>query len=280
VSNPPDINSHHFTEKLSLLPTSYLANSYLDLNLDNLLRGTYPKDLFRRMVLDLSGQKASFDEDTVLLGAFHGHSKINPIMFQVWTNILRRSTGHRSRLVMSPPSSSSALANLIDELNYAGIVQQWSRVLILPRSEWFDHVYYKSAVDVYMDTIMKNGHTTSLDAAWSGIPIVGLAGQSRASQRSTESITRHMFGNLECGMVYSLKEYEDAVISLITTRKGRRHLERWKRIARLMRLQSSFFNPNHFADSFTRNLQALYEVHSIRSRVDMHYHIVHSTTVL
>lgn len=229
----------------------------------------------------------------MLLGAFHGHSKITPMVFQVWTNILR-SAGN-SRLVMSQPSSTAALTNLISELNYAGIMTQSSsnsssRVLILPHTGWFEHVYYKSAVDVYMDTIVKNGHTTTLDAAWGGIPIVGLAGQSRATQRSTESISRYLFGDLDnsCGLVYSLKEYEDTVIALIATRRGRRRLQHWKRIARLMRLHSSFFNPIHFADSFTHNLQALYEMHSIRSsissssssnRVDMLYHIFHSSTL-
>lgn len=316
MSNPPDINSHHFTEKLSLLPTNYLSNSYLDLTVDNILRPAYPKDdLFRRLLgWNTKGSKVvqvdqggvpPFDKESsnILLGAFHGHSKITPMLFQVWTNILR-SAGN-SRLVMSQPSSTAALMNLIGELNYAGIMSQSlssssssssgssssSRVLILPHSGWFEHVYYKSAVDVYMDTIVKNGHTTTLDAAWGGIPIVGLAGQSRATQRSTESISRYLLGDMDlhCGLVYSLKEYEDMVISLITTRRGRRRLDHWKRVARLMRLQSSFFNPDHFADSFTHNLQALHEVHSIHSsssnscsssnRVDTLYHIFHASTL-
>jgi predicted O-linked N-acetylglucosamine transferase (SPINDLY family) len=303
VSNPPDINSHHFTEKLSLLSTSYLSNSYLDQTIDNLIRPAYPKeDLIRRLAWDIGGDQGCkgipVDEDTILLGAFHGHSKITPMLFQVWTNILR-SAGN-SRLVMSPPSSSAALTNLIGELNYAGIMSQSSsrnsnssssrsssssRVLVLPHSEWFEHVYYKSAVDVYMDTIIKNGHTTTMDAAWGGIPILGLAGQSRATQRSTESISRYLLGDLDCcGLVYSLKEYEDVLIALIKTRRGRRRLEHWKRVARLMRLQSSFFNPMHFTDSFTRNLQALYEVHSMHnnnsSRVDTLYHVFHSSSTL
>lgn len=300
MSNPPDINSHDFTEKLSLLSTSYLSNSYLDQTVDNLLRPAYPKeDLIRRLALNIAGgqryQGVSVEKDTILLGAFHGHSKITPMLFQVWTNILR-SAGN-SRLVMSPPSSSAALTNLIGELNYAGIMSQSSsstsrnrsssssRVLILPHSGWFEHVYYKSAVDVYMDTIVKNGHTTTMDAAWGGIPILGLAGQSRATQRSTESISRYLLGDLDCcGLVYSLKEYEDVVIALIKTRRGRRRLEHWKRVARLMRLRSSFFNPIHFADSFTRNLQVLYEVYSMHnnnsSRVDTLYHIFHSSSTL
>ena len=356
MSNPPDINSHHFTEKLSLLSTSYLSNSYLDQTIDNLIRPAYPKeDLIRRLLNIAGGQRYKgvpryqevpvdegqrykgvpvdegqrykgvpvdegqrykgvpvdegqrykgmpVDEGIILLGAFHGHSKITPMLFQVWTNILR-SAGN-SRLVMSPPSSSTALTNLIGELNYAGIMSQSSsrnrsssssssrsrssssssRVLILPHSEWFEHVYYKSAVDMFMDTIIKNGHTTTMDAAWGGIPILGLAGQSRATQRSTESISRYLLGDLDCccGLVYSLKEYEDMVIALIKTRRGRRRLEHWKRFAQLMRLQSSFFNPIHFADSFTRNLQVLYEVYSMHnnnsSRVDTLYHVFHSSS--
>jgi len=42
------------------------------------------------------------------------------------------------------------------------------RILRMPHAPWLEHLYVKSAIDMVLDTPIKNGHTTGLDGIWAG----------------------------------------------------------------------------------------------------------------
>lgn len=66
----------------------------------------------------------------------------------------------------------------------------------------------KMVADVVLDTIVKNGHTSTSDALWAGVPVVALRGvlpHSRASIGLMANAGKHV----NVTEVFSLKDYED-----------------------------------------------------------------------
>lgn len=62
-----------------------------------------------------------------------------------------------------------------------------------------------------LDTVVKNGHTTTLDALWGAIPVVTMP-RERMEARATASAYESMeFSPL---VVHSLKEYEDLAVRM------------------------------------------------------------------
>lgn len=56
-----------------------------------------------------------------------------------------------------------------------GIVPS-QRLVFTNQVAWLNHTWIKRSADIVLDTSLKNGHTTILDALWAGIPVVSLEG--------------------------------------------------------------------------------------------------------
>lgn len=69
----------------------------------------------------------------------------------------------------NPPGAEP---NLKKEAVKAGIDP--SRLIFSPRFGLSDHLWYKGACDLFMDSPYFNGHTTVGDALWAGIPVLAL----------------------------------------------------------------------------------------------------------
>lgn len=282
-ANPADTTASHFSEKLAMLPVCYLANSHLEWTPDLLLRPRARKvDL---PLLTAQGTVAplqpvnrtpslSIKQRTdarlseanggpllpLLLGVFHTYSKFDPSIFAVWTNILRRSP--LAGLVFSYSASDpEAMANLVLEGQLHGINAQ--RLHFLQLTKWFAHLHIKTGLDMYLDTYRKNGHTTTLDAAWAGLPTVALGAQDSVARRSAESILHSAADNTP-GLVYSLKEYEDLVVLLTARRRGRERLRAWRTRTERVRVFGELFDSRKYAEVFTRTMQAMHELATMR----------------
>ena len=55
-----------------------------------------------------------------------------------------------------------------------------------PRREYLE-LYHR--LDIVLDTFPYNGHTTSLDALWMGVPVVSLAGERTVSRAGLSQLT-------------------------------------------------------------------------------------------
>lgn len=279
-ANPPDITAAHFSEKLALLGTSYLANSHLESTPDVLMR---PRELKQDLPLvtvqshlrKVGGVTCKSCElkEPILFGTFHTHSKFDPTIFHVWTNILRRVPA--SALVFaSTPSNLNVMRNLVREAGMQGISEH--RLMFLVRTVWNAHVHHKTAIDMYLDTVRKNGHTTTVDAAWAGLPTVALGGERTAGKRSAESVL-HSTAENSHGVVFSLKEYEDLAVGLTATRRGRRRLASWRQYTDRARVQGNMFDPLYYSDKFLQLLQSMREVKSIVGNTEPLYNVFQAT---
>jgi len=99
--------------------------------------------------------------------------------------------------------SESAFRNVKLEMAARGIHPK--RIVITEMHPWVLHTWYKTQIDMILDTVGKAGHTVNLDGEWAGVPIVTKAGGGMEG-RAGASITG--------GGVRDLKEYEDVGMEL------------------------------------------------------------------
>lgn len=269
-ATPPDSTASHFTEKLVLLPSCYLVNSHAAWLPNVPSSQRFDKSQLITQVHDSAqyedpASDRHFDPDTsVLLGAFHGFVKIDPTIMHVWTNVLRRcGGGQQCYLTMNNNKDMAAMRNLQLIAQHHGV--SGHNLLFLNQSSWNEHLTRKSALDLFLDTSLKNGHTTTIDAVYAGLPVIGLRGMAGAHQRSTESVAHHL--SSEAGLSFSLKQYEDLAAGLTATARGRQRLAAWRAHSERMRTDSSLFDTQHFADGFSDLLQATVDLRAISDRM-------------
>jgi protein O-GlcNAc transferase len=94
-------------------------------------------------------------------------------VLELWAKVLARVPGSHLVLLVPP---GLARRRVSDKLLREGIdPQRLEFVSRLTRDEYFQ-VYNR--IDIGLDTFPYNGHTTSLDSLWMGVPVVTLIGQT------------------------------------------------------------------------------------------------------
>jgi predicted O-linked N-acetylglucosamine transferase (SPINDLY family) len=125
----------------------------------------------------------------ITFGSLNNFCKVNDTVLTLWSRVLR-AVDH-SRLLMAAPDGS-ARARTLDRLRRDGIdASRIDFVGHLARDQYL-RAYHR--IDIGLDTFPYNGHTTSLDSLWMGVPVITLVGQrvvSRAgwSQLSNLNLT-------------------------------------------------------------------------------------------
>ena len=98
-----------------------------------------------------------------------------------------------------------------------------NRIQITQWVPWQYHTTFKGAADLVLDTFVKNGHTTTADALWAGVPVISIYGE-RMSQRWAGSLLV-AFDVMEL-VTYSFREYEDLAVYLAKERMILKNLRR------------------------------------------------------
>jgi predicted O-linked N-acetylglucosamine transferase (SPINDLY family) len=87
-------------------------------------------------------------------------------------------TGNARLLLMAP--QGSARTRLLERLASHGITGE--RVRFVPFQSRADYLRTYHEIDIGLDTFPYNGHTTSLDASWMGVPVVTRVGATAAGR--------------------------------------------------------------------------------------------------
>jgi len=174
-----------FTERLVLLPFCYQPNYYAG---------------FRPILKYPIHQ-------SLVLGMYNRNFKVDPAMFQVWTNAMRRVD--EAILEMLSPASSAA--NLQREAAAAAIHPR--RFKPVRRAPRIAHLHRTAAADLFLDSHYYNAHTTGSDALWAGLPLMTLRGGGGFASRVSTSLLAAT--GLPETSVASHKEYEDVTSSLL-----------------------------------------------------------------
>ena len=107
-------------------------------------------------------------------------------MLQLWARVLmRRLIG--SRLLLLAPTGSRSRANACECLSRKASQPSGSRFIgFRPRGDYLAQYHQ---IDIGLDTFPYNGHTTSLDSYWMGVPVVTLVGTNRRGPGGLSQLT-------------------------------------------------------------------------------------------
>jgi predicted O-linked N-acetylglucosamine transferase (SPINDLY family) len=109
----------------------------------------------------------------VTFGCLNDFCKMNLPTLALWARVLRAVD--RSRLLMLAPKGSTR-QKVVQELARHGIEEnRLDFVALQPRRKYLAEY---QRIDLCLDTLPANGHTTSLDAYWMGCPVVSLLGRT------------------------------------------------------------------------------------------------------
>lgn len=174
----------------------YLPNSYLPFD---------PKRARSKQVFTRSG--SGLPEDAFVFAAFNAAYKINPDIFASWMHILANVRGS---VLWLADLNEWARENLLKEA--AKLLIQPSRLIFATRTDRIeDHLERQKLADLALDTHPYNGHTTTIDSLWSGVPVLTLKGRSFASSVAASLLTTIGLPEL---ITASRTEYEAKAIQL------------------------------------------------------------------
>ncbi len=112
-------------------------------------------------------------EGRITFGCLNHFRKVNVEVLPVWAKVLAAVPNSRL-LLMAPQGSARARVCSVFEEGGVNI----DRVELVDRCGRLDYLRRYREIDICLDTFPSNGHTTSLDALWMGVPTVTLAGDT------------------------------------------------------------------------------------------------------
>ncbi len=109
----------------------------------------------------------------VTFGCLNNFCKVNDSVLDLWSKVLNQVAD--SRLLLLCPEGSARL-RVRDFFQAAGI--QSHRIDFVPNQPRAQYLSTYRRMDIGLDTFPYNGHTTSLDSIWMGVPVVTLVGNT------------------------------------------------------------------------------------------------------
>jgi protein O-GlcNAc transferase len=119
------------------------------------------------------GPLRALEQGRITFGRLNNFAKVNPAVIELWARVLREVP--HSRLLLLAPRGSSRTRT----------AEAFARAQVDPARIEFveyrlrdEYLATYQDIDVCLDTFPSNGHTTSLDALWMGVPVVTLVGHT------------------------------------------------------------------------------------------------------
>jgi predicted O-linked N-acetylglucosamine transferase (SPINDLY family) len=179
----------------------------------------------------------------VTFGSLNVFSKTNEPILRLWGRILAEVRDSRLLLLTGHGTHRQRAA---------GILQQQgvdpSRVEFIPRQPRKAYLELYQRLDIVLDPFPYNGHTTSLDALWMGVPVVSLVGTSSVARAGLSQLSNLGLPELAA---FSENDYLQIATTLAQDLPRLRELRSTLRA----RMQSSLLMD---APRFTHGLEAAY----------------------
>lgn len=116
----------------------------------------------------------------ITFGSFKNNCKINTQILAVWAKILKANEQSRLLLRFRSGDQETVQNHYLRQFESLGISRQ--RIEMGGSLPYLEHIRQYERVDIELDTFPFNGHKTSFDALWMGVPVITLAGHSFASR--------------------------------------------------------------------------------------------------
>ena len=145
-------------------------------------------------------------EEGIVFASFNATYKITKEVFASWINILKR-VPNGTLWIYAP--DKNAQGNLRRAAEKAGLNP--ARLVFAGNLQKSEHLARMKLADIALDTFIYNGHTTTSDCLWAGVPVVTLKGNHFASRVSASLLTAIGLPEL---ITHSPEEYEKLAIDL------------------------------------------------------------------
>ncbi len=223
----PNNHEQFYTEKILRMPSCYLCND------DKIKIDKEP--LFRK--------DFNLPDQGFIFTCFNHNKKITPNEFDIWMRLLIKIKG--SVLWLRQPNEW-AVRNLQREAEKRNV--DANRLIFASKVPFSKHLARHSLGDLGLDTFNYNGHATTTDALWSGLPILTKMGESFTARVSSTLLTSIGIPEL---ITYDENEYENTALRLASNEDELFELK--SRIAKL-RDKSPLFN----SKLYTQDLENIY----------------------
>ena len=189
----------------------------------------------------ISRAEAGLPEGGVVLASFNNTYKLEPVMFTVWMDILKAVPDAVLWLLVNNPRAAE---NLRRAASAAGIDP--ARLIFADMMAKPQHLKRMGLADLVLDTRIYNGHTTTSDALWAGVPVLTLRGTHFASRVSASILSAFDLPEL---VMESLDDYRRLAVA-VTTDPDR--LAELKRKTARLRKDAPLFDTKGFARNLER----------------------------
>jgi protein O-GlcNAc transferase len=222
--DPPGLNDEFYSETSVRLPDTFWCYDPLNTEL---------------IVNSLPAESRGF----ITFGSLNNFAKVTEEIPRLWAQVLR--TVERSRMMILCPEGRHRQP-LLDALQREGIDPDRIELIApRPRAKYLE-LYH--GIDVGLDTFPVNGHTTSLDSYWMGVPVVTLTGSMILGRAGLSQLTNLGLTEL---IARTPEEYVRIAVELANDLPRLAELRRTLR----PRMEAS---PLMDAPRFARNIEAAY----------------------
>jgi protein O-GlcNAc transferase len=159
----PVEHASYYSEKLVYLPHSYQVNDQQQ----------------KIAPCDWTRKDWGLPDQGFVFSSFNLPYKIDSLMFDCWMRILNRIPD--SVLWLFSPGAQT-IHHLKQEAGHRGVDPR--RLVFADKLPKVEHLARLQLADLALDTRMVNGHTTTSDSLWAGVPVITLEGTHFASRVS------------------------------------------------------------------------------------------------
>ncbi|MBT5229402.1 MAG: tetratricopeptide repeat protein [Methylococcales bacterium] len=217
----------YYTEKLAYLPNTYQATD----------------DQQPVSGQTITKQQLGLPENSFVFACFNQTYKLDKTFFNLWMTILKKTHNSVIWLYTNNPIVQN---NLILNAEEQGVDK--SRLIFAPRVPRPEHLQRQQFADLILDTQLYNGHTTTSEALWMGIPVVTLQGKSFPS-RVASSLLKAI--NLTETITHTIEDYQATAVDLANNPEK---LNALKKTLKHNKHTTPLFQTN----AFTQHLEQLY----------------------
>ena len=191
----PNENKQFFSEKIIYLPHTYYPTNN---------ERSISKTIYKRADIGI-------DEEAFVFGSFNNSYKISSIEFSIWMSLLNKIDNSFLILLISDELTKKNLKKEILKHN-----QDLNRIKFLNFISIDEHLARHKLIDLYLDTFNYNGHTSSVDALYSGVPVLTKVGNSFTSSVCASILNAMQMNEL---IVSSKKEYFELAFEFATNKE-------------------------------------------------------------
>ncbi|MBT8366732.1 MAG: tetratricopeptide repeat protein [Deltaproteobacteria bacterium] len=216
-----------YSEKLVFLPHCYQVNDH-------------QQEIASR---DWNREALGLPDTGFVFSSFNLSYKIDPVMFDCWMRILLQVP---NSVLWLFGDNEDAKCNLRRMAADRGVAPD--RLVFAQKIEKAQHLSRLKWADLALDTRIVNGHTTTSDSLWAGVPVITLQGSHFASRVSSSLL--HAVGLSEL-VTHRLEGYEKLAVQLASCSSD---LKAVRHKLSINRLKMPLFD----TASFVRNLEYAY----------------------